>query len=314
VDQATRSLPSRLFRALAWLVVAMLVSLGAAGLATAADHPAGDATRPELTYLEDRRLEAQIERMRPLLVVLSDDMDHLGETARQALVDLVARREDLLSADLARGGQLASAVASHRAAVQAAAAGLPSPTAAAYLGEGARDRISAAEAASAAVTAVPDSWRRLSDGVLPAIRLAAVLQEHDRLTFGATQAGVHGRYPDALAKLALAGAQLDQARSTRDRLAGIADVTTLSQWIDRAAGYDDSLRRLYGALTASRGKVTAEVKTALAATTQAQALLPANSRALVVIMGDIAQAGLNAAAIEIEQARGDLAAAIAALH
>ncbi len=43
-------------------------------------------------------------------------------------------------------------------------------------------------------------------------------------------------------------------------------------------------------------------------------MLPPDTRALVVIMGDIAEAGLDQAAIAIEQARGDLGDAVAALH
>ena len=52
----------------------------------------------------------------------------------------------------------------------------------------------------------------------------------------------------------------------------------------------------------------------LAAVEKAKQLLPPDTRALIVIVGDLAQGGLNAAAIAIEQARGALAEAVAAVH
>jgi hypothetical protein len=60
--------------------------------------------------------------------------------------------------------------------------------------------------------------------------------------------------------------------------------------------------------------VTREVRRAFEAVERAQQSLPLDTRALVVIMSDIAQGGLNQAVISIEQARGGLAAATAALH
>jgi len=47
---------------------------------------------------------------------------------------------------------------------------------------------------------------------------------------------------------------------------------------------------------------------------QAQQQLPPDTRALVVIMSDIARAGLNQAVIKIEEGRGKLADAIALLN
>jgi len=54
------------------------------------------------------------------------------------------------------------------------------------------------------------------------------------------------------------------------------------------------------------------VRAAFAAEEAAKAQLPTDTRAIIVIMGDIARGGLNQVAIDIEEARGSLAAALAA--
>ena len=59
--------------------------------------------------------------------------------------------------------------------------------------------------------------------------------------------------------------------------------------------------------------MTDAARAALAEVERAQTRLPADTKAVTVIMGELAQGGLNQAAIAIEEARGALAAAIAAL-
>ena len=97
----------------------------------------------------------------------------------------------------------------------------------------------------------------------------------------------------------------------RDRLAKTADVAVLTSWIDRNAAYDGALRNLYEVLIDAKGKVTTKVRAAFDREQAARAKLPGDTRPLVVIMADIAQSGLNQAAISIEEARGELADALA---
>jgi hypothetical protein len=75
-----------------------------------------------------------------------------------------------------------------------------------------------------------------------------------------------------------------------------------------------ALVRLYTELQRSNGVLTREGRRALTQVEQAQKGLPLDTRALVVVMADIAQGGLNQAVISIENARGRLAAAAATLH
>jgi sirohydrochlorin ferrochelatase len=91
------------------------------------------------------------------------------------------------------------------------------------------------------------------------------------------------------------------------------DTTTLDIWIERNRTYDDALARLYQALHDANGRVTDAARDAFTDVQRAQKLLPPDTRAIVVIMSDLAQGGLNQAAIRIEEARGALTAAVAAV-
>lgn len=99
----------------------------------------------------------------------------------------------------------------------------------------------------------------------------------------------------------------------RDKLSNTTDVSILTRWIDRNATYDTALRKTWTLLEKSKGRVTKAVETAFEELRTAQAALPADGRALVVIMADVARGGLNQAVIEIEQARGRLSAAAESL-
>ncbi len=87
------------------------------------------------------------------------------------------------------------------------------------------------------------------------------------------------------------------------------DVDTLDGWLARNRAIDAALRDLYSLLEESQGLDTPEVQRALASVDAARASLPPDTRALVVILADVARGGLNQAVIAIEEARGRLAAA-----
>ncbi len=304
----------RLLLGLAWLVVVLLVSAGGAGLVVSADHLPGDATRPERTWAQDVAFQARIRALGPAYDALSGDVGQLGNAARSALVDLVARRTDLLAADLSTGDGLLASIDAKVAALHQSLAAVEASADPVLLGDRSQAMLSAAQAALQTTGPLPDDWRSLADQALPAIQLVDVLQRHDDLVFAATQQARAARYATALTTLSEASAQLDRARATRDALAGRADVSTLTTYIDRMSAYDRALGALYANLEKSGGRLTAQGRQLVARVSAAQQLLPPDTRAIVVIMGEIAQAGLNQAAIAIEVARGDLGNAVAALH
>jgi hypothetical protein len=300
--------------AIGWLLAATLLAAGAAGIVAGADHSPGDATRPELTWQADLQLDAALVALDAPITALSGDVDLLADAARSALIDLVGRNDDALDKDLARGSVLAASIERRSGEIRALVAALPNADRPGALGGRSLERLAATRDALAAVEPLPFGWRNLAEGVAPAVRLAGMLDEHDRLTFEATQFGIKGQFPAALNSLEGAAAQLASARKARDELGVATDVSTLSAWIDVAAAYDDALGALYLEMSTSKGKLTERATAALSAVEAAQRRLPRDTGALAVIMSDIARGGLNQGAISIEQARGDLAAAIAALH
>ena len=97
--------------------------------------------------------------------------------------------------------------------------------------------------------------------------------------------------------------------SMRDRLKATVDVTMLDHWLERSHAYDVALRALYDAVR--RGASTEDIRRAMEKEQAAKDRLPPDTRALVLIMADIGQGGINDAAADIEQAHSDLEEALA---
>lgn len=306
----------RILLTLAWLAVAVVVALGGAGVATALNHTPGTDARPELTWTADQAAAPALDAATARLQALSDAVDALGGSSRQALASLVAGDTSGLTATLDAGTSQLATVSAAAAALQASLAAVP------FTGDDAALQVSAATrarytdlAATPALTkGLEADWAVLSARAMAASAVPDVLAAHDQQTAAALKEGEAGHYKQALALLDAPDATLARARQLRDNLAQNADVSTLTAWIDRQAAYDAALRQLYGAMLTSKGKVTSAVRAAFTAEEAAKAALPANTRGLVVIMGDIARGGLNQAVIDIEVARGALAAALAAQH
>ena len=135
-----------------------------------------------------------------------------------------------------------------------------------------------------------------------------------RLLQGAAAAlGRKFQYRKALDALAKADAALARSRQLRDRLANTTDVDILSRWIDRNATFDAAVRKVWTMLVKSKGKINKDVRTAFDELRIAQAALPPDSRAMIIIMAEVARGGLNQAVIAIEEARGRLSAATDAI-
>ena len=127
--------------------------------------------------------------------------------------------------------------------------------------------------------------------------------------------GSAAHYRQALDLLDESDAMIAQARGLRDELAGSTDVSTLTTWIDRNAAYDaarpPAVRRAAGVEGPRDGPGARGVRRRAGRAERGCRPTPA---ALVVIMSDIAQGGLNQAVISIEQARGALSSALDLQH
>jgi hypothetical protein len=295
-----------------WLVAALVLALGAAGIVAAIDHLPGGTGRPELTAIADRAVAPDIEAASADLLALADAVGVLGDEGRSALAALVARDADAVAAAIAAGSDQLDAIDAAVARLEAAVAAIPlgEPDRAMRYSAATLARYDALLGAAAAVEPLRPAWERLTAGVVPALALTDHLLAHDEVAGSAIQLGGAGEYAAAIERLRGATDELAAARAIRDELAATVDVATLDDWIDRTAAYDVAVGDLWDALRRSRGRVTDEVRDAAARERAALAGLPPDARALVVILGDVARGGLNQAVIDIEDARGVLLDAV----
>ena len=299
--------------ALAWLLAATVLGLGGAGVVARGDNFAGDQARPELTWRYDQAMAPGIGAAAEEARRIAEATDKLADAARSALVHLLAGQTSRVAEDLARGEVWAADITRRGEVVESLVAELPFLDSPQLVSSGTRERIEAMRQIVESTRPLPERWRQLEQATVPAVEVTAVLQAHDVTAFEASQTGVREDYEEALTILVEATAQLDQVAAMRDRLAPVVDVSTLTEWIDRNRLHDETLRELYEALLSTEGRVTDEVRAAIEKYDRARELLPPDTRALVVILGDIALGGVNQAAIAIETVRGTVGLAIAAL-
>ena len=306
---AVRSLPA----ALAWLVAVLAIALGAAGLVTAMDAPPAGRDRPELTVRGDAIVDAALDAIESELATLSADVDALGTQARGALASLVGSDMTTVDGAIAAGDGLMVQVTLRVATIRQALAEVPligTPQARYQVSSAVRDRYDRLRAAVAEVDGLDGAWARLTTGSVAASRLSTLLAAHDQAVLSAAGLGRDAKYKEAVETLDGADAAISDSRRLRDVLANTVDVVVLDQWLDRNAGYDVALRGLYQALDDVGGRVTRAVREAIDAEKAAKERLPADSRGLILIMGEIGRGGMNGAVIAIEQARGRLADAL----
>lgn len=299
----------------AWLIVAILISFGGAGLVTGMAHQPGTAARPELTWAGDAAIDPQLDAAEADLEALTEDVRRLSDLGRGALSALVSRDLEGLDQRVEAGEELALTVQLAANDLRAKLDGLPG------LGPGANLRVSPAvidrhDAIRGAVdstdTIVP-SWTQLASGALAATTVSVLLADHDASTAAAAADGRAGRYDEALGKLDASDRLIADARRLADTLAATVDVSTLRTWLDLNADYDAALRRLYQAIVDANGRVNNEVRAAFAAEAEAKERLPEDTRAVTIILLDVARERLNGAVIAIEEARAGLEAALGAL-
>lgn len=295
----------------AWLAVALIIALGAAGLVAATNVPPAPGTRAELTWANDRALGPELVEAVGDLGGLSDEVDALGAIGRKALIALIDRDVEAVQAATAEGDAQLLTIRVATDALRARLSAVPGigPDDAALTGADLRGRYDRLALAMSATDGLAETWTALTQGSLAAIALSTSLADHDTRAIQAGALGRAGRYAKALEVLDTADAALATSRRLRDRLANTTDVSILNSWIDRNAAFDTAERHAWTELARSKGKVTAAVRAAFAELRAAEAALPPDNRALIVIMSDVARGGLNQAVIGIEEAKGRLDAA-----
>ena len=96
----------RLGAAAVWLVAALAIALGAAGLVTAMDPPPTDGGRTDLTTSGDAEVRPALDAVEADIGALATSVDALGTQARGALAALTASDHDTVDAAIATGDDL----------------------------------------------------------------------------------------------------------------------------------------------------------------------------------------------------------------
>ena len=303
----------RLLGGFAWLVIIVVIALGAAGIVTGMDRPLGTAARADLTAAGDAEVTPLLDAAQAHLSALADQVEALGTQARGALAALNSADPATGQEAIAEGDRLVAEVVARTAAIRRELAAVPY-VGAADAGLHISDPIVARHAALVAALDATDgldfAWARLTIGSVAATKMSGLLAEHDRLVGQAAERGRLAKYADAIKLIDQAKAQIDAARVLRDQLVATVEVSVLDKWLDRDADYDVALRNLYSAISKVGKKVTKATLAAAKAEAAARARLPADGRGLVIIMADIGRGGMNGAVIAIEEARAKLADAL----
>jgi hypothetical protein len=296
-----------------WLVAVVVLSLGSAGIVGAMSPSPSTVARPELTWAADEAVQPGLGAASTQLSLLSAEVDQLGALGRDAIADLVNQDTAGLNTTINSGTALTAQIGRDTAAIRTRLAALPviGTGDETMIGADLRTRYDAISVALATTAGLQSSWLQLTSGSAGATALIGNLADHDTQAAQAVKLGSTAQYAKALAAMTKAEASLTLAANRRDALATTVDVTILSEWIDRNQAFDAAATTLYRLLEASPHKVTPAIRTAFASLTLARNNLPPDTKGLEVILSDLARGGLNQAVIEIEDAKGSLANAVA---
>lgn len=308
-----RTTPSfgRAIRGLLWTVALAVLAASGAGLASLAWHPPGSPTRAELTAAGDAELGARLDVARAELEGVASDVQQLAGEAKTALADVASADAARIDASLQRGDALAADIEAKAAKLRASLVGLPGaePDAAMRYSNATLARRAAILAAIEAASGLAGNWQTVAARARETANLTALINEHDTTVLNATEQGRNGEFKKAVGTVDRVLELIDAITALRVRLVAAED-TVLDEWIERSKAWDTSLRNLYAALVKSKGKVTIEVQSARREEQIAFQALPADRRAIIVIVSEVTRNGLTQAVLAIDEASARLDAAI----
>ena len=297
-----------------WLVLAVGLAFGSAGIVAATEHLPTAGGRPELTWGSDKVLSTRLDAAIKDLASLKGDVDALGTMARQTLSAVAQVDRPSLQAAWDGGWKSLNSIDAGAADLTTRLrcgeweASLQTELIKTY-SPAMVDRYQRVCQAVASVAPLHDDWQAMVDGSATAMRVVDDIDGHDSNATAALKLATLGRYPEALIQLTGATDALADATTIANTLAALNDVSTLTAWIGRTQSFDDALRLLWQTMISSKGKVTAQVTAALRGVNTAKALLPTNNDVLQVVLYETA-GNLTSSGISIEKARGALSAAL----
>lgn len=307
MSPALASLGSRLANAF----LLLLVALGAAGLAVAADQPHTDERRPELTARGDREFEPWRERMTTELSLSGERLSALSSTGRDVLRDVYSADLAALDASLARGSMLTADIATSRDVLEEIRREQARDVPATRLNESNRAFLRVVDSAAESMAAVPAAWGRLVERTGAMVELGTALAAHDELADEAIAAGRETRWTEALERVADAQAAVARATAIREELAASVNVFALDEVLARYRAYDQALEALYRALEGGAELDSLRVAILQQVLDDARAALPEDDVALRTIVADASAPAVADALTVIERARGSVDEALA---
>jgi hypothetical protein len=295
-----------------WTTLLVLIALGGAGLAVAADRPQNPIQRPEVTWRAEQVAQPWIRELADDLALIDQDVIDISDQGLEVLgrlqsLDLEGMRTASTDGDeinVEMEAAIEQTVALRQDARDAIQEWRLGPTT--------RELFAAFDAATVAAQQVSAYWHGLEADAQTVAGLVDATLRHDGLVFRATTAGRQSRWDDALAALEEAEVPLADAASIRDQLAPDVDVETLDDLLGRYRAYDESLVALYTYVRDTGKQDGPAFDDLQAKVDQAQAALPADTGAMSAIVGQAAGPSITDALVAIEKARGDILKALAA--
>jgi hypothetical protein len=303
-----------LVRGVAWTTLAFVIAVASAGLVAQLWHAPGGPDRAELTYVGDTELSMALEGSEARIRDVAVGVDGLAEEARIALAAVAADDTDVLQQSLSRGTVQASAIDAAVLSLQQTLVSLPGdePDAALRYRNDVVVRRAALLAAVEAATGLADQWSIVRVRTADVVDLIDLIDLHDTTVLAAAGEGRERRYGLAISILGQARDILVRIEEMRVRLVAGGEATVLDEWIDRNLAYNLALTGLYEALRDDRGRNTPAVQSAIREEMRARERLPADRRAIIVIVSEVARGGLNQAVLAIEETRGRIDTALTA--
>ena len=304
--------PGTLVAGLAWTALAAVVALGGAGIVASTIHVPGAPARGELTWTGDQALTLRLDAATRTLAEIAANVDRMADASKAALAAIAAGDSKGLETNLERGNGAAVLISTATLGLRQSLAGLPGdgPDAALQFSNPVLVRRAEILAAMDAALTLAESWSEVTGRSIDAGRVTGLLQQHEQIVFDASRLGFNKQYADAIAKIETAKITLADIASLRNAIVPTGDITILDEWLDRHSRYDTALENLYIALMRSKSRNTLAVQAAVRDEKAARELLPKDNRAIVVIVAQLAQGGLNQAVLAINDAQGRIERAL----
>ena len=296
-----------------WTAALVLIALGGAGLATAADRPQTPQQRPELYWHADHVALPWLTQLATQLLNVDAEVGALTEQGAQALAAVQALDASGLAESVAEGDGVAARVEPIAAAtssvwsdaIQAIDGLRVSPTTNAAI-EAMYDAVSTSQY-------VDEAWTGLALDARGIGRLIDALQRHDGLVFRATTAADQQDWSGALDLVAQATDALTHTHDMRTQLAEAKiDTSLLDDLVNRYAAYDEALRALYAFRAEGGAGEGDDYEQLRAAVDAARGELPTDSADVGTAVSAAGAPVITNSLFRLEEARGMIRTAVEA--